>query len=225
MRAVPRILLVEDDASLRSAVSSSLASEGYAVEALPDGSDLDGRIAAFRPDLAILDVRLPVGPDGFALARRLRQDSEAVPILFLSAATTEDHRLAGFDAGGDDYVVKPFSMAELLARVHALLRRSGRLDSAVIEIGELIVDPGARRVAHGEEELELTPTEYELLVALVTNRGTAVSKERLLALVWGFDDYDSNLVEVHVSALRRKLERHGDRLIHTVRGYGYRAGT
>lgn len=113
-------------------------------------------------------------------------------------------------------------MAELMARVLALLRRSGRLRSAVVEVGDLIVDPVARRASRGGVELDLTPTEFQLLHALAARSGAAVSKERLLALVWGFDDYDANVVEVHVSALRRKVEAHGRRLIHTVRGAGYR---
>lgn len=219
----PRILLVEDDASLRRAVGSSLSSEGYVVETLEDGRGFDEVLRRFRPDLVILDVRLPEGPDGFALARRVRADGDA-PLLFLTAAGSEDDRLAGFQSGGDDYVVKPFSMAELMARVLALLRRAGRLRSVVVEVADLIVDPVARRASRAGHDLELTPTEFELLHALAARSGAAVSKERLLALVWGFDDYDANVVEVHVSALRRKLEDHGSRLIHTVRGAGYRMG-
>lgn len=217
----PRILLVEDDASLRRAVASSLLSEGYVVHALEHGRGFDEALRTFRPDLVILDVRLPHGPDGFALARRVRADGDA-PLLFLTAVGGEDDRLTGFESGGDDYVVKPFSMAELMARVLALLRRSGRLRSAVVEVGDLIVDPVARRASRGGVELDLTPTEFQLLHALAARSGAAVSKERLLALVWGFDDYDANVVEVHVSALRRKVEAHGRRLIHTVRGAGYR---
>lgn len=224
MDAQPRILLVEDDVSLRSAVGSSLRSEGYAVEAIADSRGFDEALRTFRPDLVILDVRLPVGPDGFALARRMRAESD-VPLLFLTAAGHEADRLAGFQAGGDDYVVKPFSMAELMARILALLRRSGRLQSVVTEVGDLVVDPAARQATRAGRALDLTPTEFDLLHALATRRGTAVSKERLLALVWDFDIYDRNVVEVHVSALRRKLEDHGPRLIHTVRGAGYRMGT
>ena len=220
----PRILLVEDDASLRKAVASSLESEEYVVQALEDGQGFDEALRQFRPDLVILDVRLPHGPDGFALARRVRADGDT-PLLFLTAAGSEGDRLEGFRSGGDDYVVKPFSMAELMARVLALLRRAGRLRSAVVEVGDLIVDPVARRATRAGRELELTPTEFELLHALASRSGAAVSKERLLALVWGFEDYDANVVEVHVSALRRKLEDEGPRLIHTIRGAGYRMST
>jgi DNA-binding response OmpR family regulator len=216
----PRVLVVEDDAVIRSALEVALRGEGYSVRAEPDGTDLDHVAAQFRPDLAILDVRLPVGPDGYFMAARLRGGSD-LPLLFLTAADTVDDRLAGVRAGADDYLVKPFSMAELLARVQALLRRSGRLTSDSWQVGDLVVDDGARTVVRGGVPLELTRTEYDLLVMLVQHVGRVLSKTQLLTQVWGFDAYDPNLVEVHMSALRRKLEATGPRLIHTVRGAGY----
>lgn len=216
----PRVLVVEDDAVIRSALEVALHGEGYQVRAESDGTALDHVAAEFRPDLAILDVRLPVGPDGYSMAARLRRGSD-LPLLFLTAADTVDDRLAGFRAGADDYLVKPFSMAELLARVQALLRRSGRLASDSWQVGDLVVDDGARTVVRGGVPLELTRTEYDLLVMLVQHVGRVLSKTQLLTQVWGFDAYDPNLVEVHMSALRRKLESAGPRLIHTVRGAGY----
>jgi two-component system, OmpR family, response regulator len=218
--ATPRLIVIEDDVALREALTVALQGEGYEVMAAPDGSTFVDTIGSFRPDLALLDVRLPEGPDGLSLARRLRATSD-VPVLFLTAADTVQDRLAGFDAGGDDYLVKPFSMAELLARVHALLRRSGRLASVTWQVDDLIVDEGARTVTRGGEAIELTRTEFDLLAALGKRIGKVVPKPQLLTLVWEFDSYDPNLVEVHVSALRRKLEAHGPRLIHTVRGVGY----
>ena len=129
--------------------------------------------------------------------------------------------MAGFDAGADDYLVKPFAMAELLARVQALLRRSGRLASAVWQVGELVIDQGAAKVVRAGAPVELTSTEYQLLCVLARHPGQVLSKVQLLTQVWGFDAYDANLVEVHMSALRRKLEAHGPRMVHTVRNMGY----
>ena len=218
--AAPRLLVVEDDVTVRDALDAALRAEGYVVHVLPDGNGFDQEVRDFRPDLVVLDVRLPDGPDGFALGRRLRSDSD-VPLVYLTAADELQDRLDGFATGADDYLTKPFSVAELLARVEALLRRTGRSTSQTWQVGDLVVDEGARLVRRGDAEVQLTRTEFDLLVALGRRRGQAVSKEHLLSAVWQFDSYDPNLVEVHISALRRKLEEHGDRLIHTVRGVGY----
>ena len=220
MAESPRILLVEDDTALRDAVAEALRGAGYRVATAADGTEAESQLAAFRPDLAVLEVRLPAGPDGFALARTIRAGGD-LPIIFVTAYTDLDHRLAGFAAGGDDYVTKPVATDELIARVHALLRRAGRLQSRAWQVADLVVDESARTAVRGGTVLELTRTEFDLLVALGRNVGTVVSKGRLLAQVWGFDSYDENLVEVHISALRRKLETEGARLVHTVRGVGY----
>lgn len=221
MPADPRILVVEDDAAVREAIVVACRGEGFQVEATADGLTLGEILESFRPDLAILDIRLPAGPDGLSLARRIRAESE-LPIVFVTAKDDLRDRLDGFDAGGDDYVIKPFPMAELLARVRALLKRTGRLQSAVIEVGDLVIDQAAHEVIRQDTTVELTRTEFDLLVALADRRGRVVSKERLLSLVWDRAGYDPNLVEVHISSLRRKLGAHGPRLIHTVRGAGYR---
>lgn len=218
--APARILVVEDDVAVRDAMAASLRADGHEVLALGDGTELDHHLEAFRPDLVVLDVRLPAGPTGLALGRRIRASSD-VPLVYVTAADGLDDRLSGFDVGADDYLTKPFSVAELAVRVRALLRRTGRLSSDTWQVEDLVVDEGARTVHRAGVPVELTRTEFDLLAALGRRRGRTLSKEHLLAAVWGFDSYDPNLVEVHVSALRRKLEADGCRLVHTVRGVGY----
>jgi len=214
------VLLVEDDAALRDSVAAGLDASGFMVAAEPDGTAIDEVIERFRPDIGVLDVRLPNGPDGFEIAARLR-DRTGIPLLFITAADSLEERLRGFDVGADDYIVKPFALAELLARLRAILRRSGRLTSAVIEIRDLVVDEASHVAQRAGVNLNLTDTEFELLRLFARSPGRVFSKAQLLSLVYWFDDYDPNLVEVHVSALRRKMEAHGPRLIHTIRGAGY----
>lgn len=217
-----RVLVIEDDGSIRTALTAALTAQDWDVRAEPDGRGLLETVEGFRPDLAIFDVGLPEGPDGLMLARQLREITDA-PVLFLTAADALDDRLAGFEAGGDDYMVKPFAVAEVIARARVLLRRNDRLASAVWQVGDLLVDEADRRVARAGVSITLTPTEYQLLLALIRRPGTALSKHQLLGRAWDTPDLpaDANIVEVHMSALRRKLEAHGPRMIHTVRGVGY----
>jgi len=214
-----RVAIVEDEQAQRGAIAGALQRAGYTVGAWADGSDVE-RIVAFRPDLAILDVMLP-GLDGLAVARVLREHDD-VPVMFVTAKEAVADRVAGFALGADDYVVKPVVLEELLARAGAVLRRSGRLPSRVTTVGDLVIDEEATLATRAGHPLELTATEYRLLLYLAKHRGRTLSKLVLLTQVWGYDAYDPNLVEVHISALRRKLEAHGPRLIHTVRGMGYR---
>jgi DNA-binding response OmpR family regulator len=216
--APARVVVVEDEDAVRGAVEQALRTEGLVVASYADWTDADEILAA-APDLAVLDVMLPRG-DGLELARRLRLRRD-VPIVFLTARDGVDDRLAGFALGADDYLVKPFALEELLARVRAVLRRTGRLGAA-IEAGDLLVDEQAGRATRDGRDLGLTPTELKLLAFLVRHRGMVLSKPQLLTQVWGYEAYDPNVVEVHVSALRRKLERHGPRILDTVRGLGYR---
>lgn len=204
----------------RCALERVLDEEGYVVCALPEGTDVEQIAEEFRPDLAILDVDLGMGPDGFAVARQLRGISD-FPILFLTGKADVEDRLTGFDTGADDYLVKPFAMAELLARVGVLLRRTGRSTSAALQIGDLVIDHGSRVVMRGGHLVKLTPTEYELLLVLARAPGRVLSKSDLLNHMWGFDPGDAHVVDVHMSAVRRKLEEHGPRVVRTVRGVGY----
>ena len=210
--------MVEDESAVRRAVLAGLRQEGFAASGFADAVEPD-TILACAPDLAVLDVRLP-SDSGFALARRLRARSE-VSIIFLTARDAVADRVEGLELGADDYVVKPFALEELLARIRAVLRRSGRL-STVLEVGDLLIDEHGGWVKRRGQEIPVTTTELRVLAFLVRHRGQALSKDQLLTQVWGYDAYDRNLVEVHVSALRRKLERAGPRVIHTVRGIGYR---
>jgi len=201
-------------------MAHALGGEGYLVRCEAGVFDAQAALDTFRPDLAIVDVRLPPGPDDLALARHLRTVDD-LPIIFVTAADAPHERLAGFAAGGDDYLIKPFLMAELLARVGALLRRSGRLRSNLLGLGDLVIDEDARTVVRAGALVALTPTEFDLLLALARHQRKVLSKLQLLSQVWGYEAYDPNLVEVHISALRRKLEAHGPRIVHTVRGTGY----
>ena len=213
-----RVVVIEDEGSVREAVECALASDGLSVVAFADFAD-PTEILRAAPDLALIDVMLPNG-DGFELARELR-DRRDVPVIFVTARESVDDRIAGFGLGADDYLVKPFRLEELLARVRAVLRRTGRVSTPLIA-GVWLVDEGAGVAQRGGIDLQLTATELRLLAFFVRNRGMVLSKTQLLTQVWGYDAYDPNIVEVHVSALRRKSERHGPRLIETVHGLGYR---
>jgi two-component system, OmpR family, response regulator len=218
-----RVLLVEDEDLLRKAMATALPQAGFVVEALPDGTQFDERLAVFRPDVVLLDVMLPVR-SGLALARHARAHSQAA-IVFVTARDAVEARLTGFDAGADDYLVKPFVTAELVARLRAVLRRSGRLVSSTVQVADLVVDEDAGLVHRGDVEVAVTATELRLLVYLSRNHDRVLSKTQILTQVWGYDNYDPNLVETYVSMLRRKLEAEDrPRLIHTVRGVGYRMG-
>ncbi|MFE3793972.1 response regulator transcription factor [Nocardia tengchongensis] len=213
-----RILVIEDAEAIRAAVGAGLTAAGHDVLARGDGALLEQDLNTFRPDVVVLDVMLP-GRDGFALLDSVRARSAAGVVMVTARDGVED-RVRGLRAGSDDYLVKPFDLTELVARVDALLRRMGKLQRRTV-IGDLevTVDTGTARRAG--QELALTATEFKLLAYLAAQRDRVVTKTQILTAVWGYEDYDPNLVEVHVSALRRKLEEHGERVVHTVRGLGY----
>lgn len=211
--------MIDDDPALLTGVVTALRAEGLAVEGLPDGDRLADALRVHVPDLVVLDWMLP-GASGIRLAATVRTTSDAA-VVMLTARDGLDDRLRGFAEGVDDYVVKPFAVAELVARVTAVLRRRGRL-ATVVEVGDLVVDPEAATATRAGVTLDLTATEQRLLSFLAESRGRVVSKTQILTQVWGYGDLDPNVVEVHLSALRRKMEAHGPRLVHTVRGLGYR---
>jgi DNA-binding response OmpR family regulator len=215
-----RILVVEDDQGLRELLSAALEREGWQVQAVADSKGAEAVIDGFQPDVAILDIQLGDGPDGLTLARRIRQRTD-LPFVFLTDRIGVEDRLAGFESGADDYVAKPFILAELLARLRVVLRRQGTIGAPeTIELGPLKIEESGRRVYVDGDLVELTRIEFELLSNLGRQMGRVMSKSDLLARVWGFEGYDQNLVEVHISSLRRKLAEAG-RLVQTVRGVGY----
>ena len=229
--SAPRILLVEDEASIAEPFARLLAREGFAPTIAATAARAVALYEQEAPDLVLLDLNLPDG-DGRDIARELRSRSD-VPIIMLTARGTETDRVVGLEIGADDYVVKPFSSAEVVARIRAVLRRAAARDEAVdddapgepIEIHELRIDPAARRVFLGDEEIELSRKEFELLVELARNAGMVVTREDLMARVWDENWFGSTkTLDVHIGWLRRKL--HDDasepRWIDTVRGVGFR---
>jgi len=216
-----RVLIVEDDAAIGEVLQRSLQLEGYEVALAPDGVAALERAYDFEPDAVILDLGLP-RLDGLDVAKRIRKDYD-VPILILTARDGVESRVAGLDAGADDYLVKPFDRQELLARVRAMLRRTPPRESEWLKVADLRLSPGQRQVFRDEREIELTQREFELLEYLMRNERLVVSRDTLLEDVWGYvSPGETNTVDVFVSNLRRKLEADDQpRLLHTVRGAGY----
>jgi len=221
MSVQPRVLVVDDDASIAAALRRALLYEGYAVTVAGDGVTALQRAQADSPDLVILDLMLP-GIDGIEVCRRIRADDD-VPVLMLTALDATDDRVLGLDSGADDYLVKPFAYQELLARVRALLRRKPARATQQIRFGDLVMDLGTRDVRRGDHQIELTPREFDLLQFFIRNPRQVLTRDRILDIVWGYGfAAASNSVDVYVGYLRAKLEQeNGSRLIHTVRGVGY----
>ena len=215
-----RVLVVDDEPTIADSVAARLRAEGFEVEIAADGPSAVAAASARRPDLVVLDVMLP-GFDGLEVCRRIQAD-RPIPVLMLTARDEETDLLVGLAVGADDYLTKPFSIRELAARVHALLRRAGRteqLDGRRIVLADLEIDMVERRVHRGGDEVHLTPTEFQLLVHLAGRPRAVLPRERLLAEVWGWNEgAGTRTVDSHVKALRRKL---GADLIRTVHGVGY----
>jgi len=222
------ILVVEDDASVRDALERALAFEGYAVVTATDGAVGLTSLRSSDIDLVILDVMMP-HLDGIETCRRIRASGDRVPILMLTAKVAVGDRVDGLDADADDYMTKPFALDELLARVRALLRRSTGDVSTVLRFEDVVVDPAARTAVRGDRDLELTKTEFDLLLLLIRSREIVIDRDTIYEEIWGIDFMtSSNSLDVYIGYLRRKTEAAGEpRIVHTVRGVGYvmRAGT
>jgi two-component system OmpR family response regulator len=218
-----KLLLVDDEENLRSMLTAALRHHGYDVVAVADGREaLDARADA-RPDLVVLDVMLP-DVDGFEVCRRMRAEGDHTPVLFLTARDGTEDKVRGLTLGGDDYLVKPFSLEELVARCQALVRRAGlaRDDDSVLRCADLQMDDDAHRVWRAGQDVSLSPTEYNLLRYLLINKGRVLSKPQILDHVWHYDfDGDGGVVETYIGYLRRKVDHVEPKLIHTIRGVGY----
>ena len=216
------ILIVDDDSRITDLLRRILAYEGYSVAIAASGSEALNRSLERPPDLIVLDIMMP-GLDGLEVAQRLREAGDNVPILMLTARDTVADRVKGLETGADDYLVKPFAPEELVARVKALLRRSQEDRHEVLRYADVELDTGTRVAHRGAREIELSPTEYELLLLFMRRPRQVLTREIILDRVWGFDfEGSSNVLEVYIGYLRNKLEAEGEpRLIHTVRSVGY----
>ena len=216
------VLIADDDVAICEALERSLRFEGFKVRSALNGEIAIEEIEKDLPDILILDINMPE-VDGIQVTKYLRSLNIDIPICILSARDEVSDRVSGLEAGADDYVVKPFSFDELLARIHALLRRRSAVDSKILSVGELIVDPLRRSAEYYGRSLDLTKKEFDLLHVLANNLSLVMSREQLLNRVWGYDfDVDTNVVDVFIGYLRKKLEIDGrERIIETVRGVGF----
>jgi two-component system response regulator MprA len=217
------LLVVDDDAAVREALALVLGLDGFEVTTAADGREAMRTLSAGRPDAVVLDVLMP-GVDGLELCRRIRSTGDRTPVLMLTARAEVSERVAGLEAGADDYLVKPFAREELIARLRALLRRTGwQGDQTVLRFADLELDPGAHEARRGARLLELTRTEFLLLELLMSHPRQVLTRSTIFDRVWGYDfGPASNSLEVYIGYLRRKTEAEGEpRLLHTVRGVGY----
>jgi two-component system OmpR family response regulator len=217
------VLVVDDEPNIVDVVSMALRYQGFAVESAGTGAAALTAVADFRPDLMVLDVMLP-DMEGFDVAKRLGAQRARVPIIYLTARDTTDDKVRGLTLGGDDYMTKPFSLEELVARVRSVLRRAGiaEPESNVLTFEDLVLDEDAHEVTRAGRPVDLTATEYRLLRYLLSNARRVLTRPQLLEHVWDYDfGGDARVLETYVSYLRKKLDAHGPPLIHTVRGVGY----
>jgi two-component system, OmpR family, response regulator len=219
-----RVLVVDDEATLTELLSMALRYEGWDVRGAGDGLTAVRLAREFRPDAVVLDIMLP-DIDGLEVLRRIHAEAPDVPVLFLTAKDQVEDRIAGLTAGGDDYVSKPFSLEEVVARLRALMRRSGRGSArpdAMLVVGDLTLDEDSREVRRGGDSITLTATEFELLRYMMRNPRRVLSKAQILDRVWHYDfGGQSNVVELYISYLRKKIDAGRSPMIHTLRGAGY----
>jgi two-component system, OmpR family, response regulator len=217
-----RLLLVDDELHLRSMLEAALRHSGFDVHAVESGREALDAVGPVEPDLVVLDVMLP-DLDGFEVCRRWRQEGRRTPVVFLTARDGTEDKVRGLTTGGDDYLVKPFSLEELVARIQAVLRRTGGgRPAAVLRCADLVLDDDAHRVTRSGTEASLSPTEFNLLRYLLANQGRVLSKAQILDHVWNYDFGGAGgVVETYVGYLRRKVDNVDPRLIHTIRGVGY----
>ncbi|MDY6016710.1 MAG: response regulator transcription factor [Oscillospiraceae bacterium] len=217
-----RILVAEDEKSLNRIITKQLVSAGYSVDSVFDGSEALEFMELTEYDAAVLDVMMPK-IDGFTLVRNIRAKGINIPILFLTARDSIEDRVTGLDIGADDYLIKPFSFDELLARVRVLVRKNSSHSTSLITVGDLTVDLASRRVSRGGKEINLSAKEFELLRYLSVNKGIVLSREKIENHIWNYDyEGGTNVVDVYIRYLRRKIDEGFEtKLIHTVRGAGY----
>jgi two-component system, OmpR family, response regulator len=223
MAAEHRILVVDDEPNIVEVLTMALRYQGFEVASAPNGQEALAQVSAFRPHLMLLDVMLP-DMEGFEVAERLGAQRADVPIIFLTARDSTEDKVRGLTTGGDDYVTKPFSLEELVARIRNILRRAGAsaTESSRLEFEDLELDEDTREVTRGGELIELTNTEYRLLRYMLLNPRLVLTRQQILDQVWDYDfNGDARVLETYISYLRKKLDRHGPPLIHTSRGVGY----
>ncbi len=217
-----RILFAEDERDLNRIVTQKLVQEGYSVDSCHDGIEAIDCLACAEYDAIILDIMMPRA-DGYEVLRTLRSAGKTTPVLFLTARDSISDRVRGLDAGADDYLIKPFSVKELMARVRAMVRKSHGVATSELSCGDLVLDSAAKKVSRGGEQIDLSAKEYALLEYLMHNQGIVLSREKIEQHIWNYDyTGGTNVVDVYISYLRRKIDvGHNQKLIHTVRGQGY----
>jgi two-component system OmpR family response regulator len=223
--AEARLLVVDDEPNIRELLSASLRFAGFDVEVAPDGQQALRLVGSYSPDLVVLDVMMP-GIDGFEVVRRMRENRQQMPVLFLTAKDATEDKISGLTLGADDYITKPFSLEEVIARIRAVLRRAqgenARRPELTLQYGDIELDDSSHEVIKAGKPVELSPTEYKLLRYFLQNPQRVLSKAQILDHVWHYDfDGDANVVESYVSYLRRKVDTTEPRLLHTIRSVGY----